>query len=217
MSEISKEKWKELRKAFPTGSVGKIPKGGRQLDYVGHAAVTDRLLEVDPTWTWEPMAVDAQGAPVSTNGNLWIRLTVLGVTRIGVGDGANAKECISDAIRNAAMRFGVALDLWSKEELESTIADPSMKNEKPSETRPTASTPREGAEPIEDKMSLPQLRKMQAMLTEFGIADSEARHRYVREIIGHDVVKTSDMTRAEAVKVIDSLDENLFALSQGSL
>ncbi len=24
------------------------------------------------------------------------------------------KECIGDAIRNAAMRFGVALDLWSK-------------------------------------------------------------------------------------------------------
>ena len=29
------------------------------------------------------------------------------------------KERIGDAIRNAAMRFGVALDLWSKEELES--------------------------------------------------------------------------------------------------
>ena len=24
------------------------------LDYVGHAALTDRLLDVDPSWTWEP-------------------------------------------------------------------------------------------------------------------------------------------------------------------
>ena len=27
------------------------------------------------------------------------------------------KQLISDAIRNAAMRFGVALDLWAKEDL----------------------------------------------------------------------------------------------------
>ena len=37
--------------------------------------------------------------------------------RIGVGDGKSAKECIGDAIRNAAMRFGVALDLWAKDDL----------------------------------------------------------------------------------------------------
>lgn len=85
------------------------------LDYIGHADVTDRLLSVDPAWTWEPMALDPQGLPArDRDGNLWIKLTVLGVTRPGVGDGKNAKECIGDAIRNAAMRFGVALDLWAK-------------------------------------------------------------------------------------------------------
>ena len=31
--------------------------------------------------------------------------------------GARVKECIGDAIRNAAMRAGVALDLWAKEPL----------------------------------------------------------------------------------------------------
>ena len=127
----TKDIWKELRKPFPKEVIGSLPKGGVSLDYVGHAAVTDRLLEVDPTWTWEPLGTQDNGLPASDNaGNLWILLTVLGVTRIGVGDGKNAKECISDAIRNAAMRFGVALDLWSKEELESTLADPSMKNER---------------------------------------------------------------------------------------
>ena len=89
------------------------------LDYVGHAAVTDRLLAVDPEWTWEPVALGPDGLPaVDRANNLWIRLTVCGVTRLGVGDGKNAKECIGDAIRNAAMRFGVALDLWGKDELE---------------------------------------------------------------------------------------------------
>lgn len=115
----------ELRKPFPPGSVGKLPKGGIMLDYVGHAAVTDRLLTIDPEWVWDFALHRADGTPLldDGSGNLWIRLTVCGVTRIGVGDGKNAKERIGDAIRNAAMRFGVALDLWSKEELESGYAE----------------------------------------------------------------------------------------------
>ena len=87
------------------------------LDYVGHAAVTKRLLEVDPDWTWEPVAFHPNGAPAAQDGGLWIRLTIAGVTRYGWGDGPDVKQQISDAIRNAAMRFGVALDLWSKEDL----------------------------------------------------------------------------------------------------
>jgi hypothetical protein len=89
------------------------------LDYVGHAEVTDRLLQADPEWVWEPMALTDAGLPaVDGNGGLWIRLTVAGVTRVGYGHadgktGADAvKEAIGDALRNAAMRFGVALDLW---------------------------------------------------------------------------------------------------------
>ncbi|MFC0546900.1 hypothetical protein [Kutzneria chonburiensis] len=89
------------------------------LDYVGHAEVTDRLLAVDPEWTWEPLALDAHGLPLfDGNGGLWIRLTIAGVTRIGYGaaDGKSGpdavKEAIGDGIRNSGMRFGVALDLW---------------------------------------------------------------------------------------------------------
>lgn len=127
-----------LRRPFPADQVGKLPKPYRKdsekgtcpecggyhglpavhLDYVGHADVTARLLEVDPTWTWEPMGLDEQGLPAyDRNGNLWIRLTVCGVTRLGVGDAGNGKgvkEAIGDALRNAAMRFGVALELWAK-------------------------------------------------------------------------------------------------------
>lgn len=98
----------------------------RHLDYVGHAALTDRLLEADPEWTWEPMAFDANGLPrFDATGGLWIKLTVCGVTRLGYGHaagknhadpGAREKEIIGDALRNAAMRFGAALDLWHKGE-----------------------------------------------------------------------------------------------------
>ena len=93
------------------------------LDYVGHAAVTNRLLDVAPGWEWEPFALDANGLPAMDKaGGLWIKLTVLGLTRPGYGDTTTdhggVKETIGDAIRNAAMGFGIALELWSKEDLQ---------------------------------------------------------------------------------------------------
>ncbi|MFF4527042.1 hypothetical protein [Streptomyces bluensis] len=94
------------------------------LSYVGHAELTNRLLDADPLWDWEPVAFDQRGLPqLDENGGLWIRLTVCGHSRLGYGDsqgkkGPNAiKEAIGDALRNAAMRFGAALDLWAKSDL----------------------------------------------------------------------------------------------------
>ena len=90
------------------------------LDYVGHAALTDRLLDCDPNWTWEPCTLP--GLPNPGQG-MWITLTVCGVSRIGYGSadgktgGDAIKEIIGDALRNAAMRFGAALDLWHKGDL----------------------------------------------------------------------------------------------------
>lgn len=132
-----------LREPFPPNQISKLPKpykkdsekgkcrecGGYHglpavhLDYVGHAALTDRLLDADLGWTWAPVADPRSlGLPVF-DGGMWIRLTVCGVTRLGFGcaDGKSGgdavKEMIGDALRNAAMRFGAALDLWHKGQL----------------------------------------------------------------------------------------------------
>jgi hypothetical protein len=148
-----------LRKPFPDAAVGKLPKpykkdsprgeckvcGGYHglpavhLDYVGHAAATDRLLQVDCEWTWEPFALTEQGLPaLDREGNLWIRLTIAGVTRPGVGDGNSMKERIGDAIRNAAMRFGVALDLWTKEDLHDTLNPSEARAKEPAAEIPSS-------------------------------------------------------------------------------
>jgi hypothetical protein len=112
-----------LRAPFPANQVSYLPKGGTKLAYVGHAALTDRLLDADPTWSWEPVPnAESLGLPCSPGG-MWIRLTVCGVSRLGFGHaegkkgGDAIKEIIGDALRNAAMRFGAALDLWHKGEL----------------------------------------------------------------------------------------------------
>ena len=59
------------------------------IDFVGHAHLTARLLKLDPFWSWEPMAYGEDGLPkILVDGDmahLWIRLTVGGVTRPGIG------------------------------------------------------------------------------------------------------------------------------------
>lgn len=121
MTEVDVKQLEKLRDPFPADQIGKLPKAGLFLDFVGHGFLTARFLDVDPEWTWEPFALDANGLPLlDESGGLWIRLTICGVTRIGYGDaggkkGANAvKEAIGDALRNSGMRFGAALALWCK-------------------------------------------------------------------------------------------------------
>lgn len=111
------------------------------IDFVGHAHVTERLLSVDPLWFWEPLAFNGNGLPaLDDNQGLWIKLHVAGMSRIGYGHAAGKrggdaiKEIIGDAIRNAAMRFGVALDLWKKESPGPVEDVPSRQVDRPKQT-----------------------------------------------------------------------------------
>jgi hypothetical protein len=131
---MKQEQQDALRAPFPKEQLQKLPTGGLQLDYVSHAWVTDRLLQVDPAWSWKPLAFTDSGLPAfDSNGGLWIELTVCGVTRYGYGEPQGrdkfdqTKGAIGNAIRNAAMRFGVALDLWAKEQPAPVEAKPTPK------------------------------------------------------------------------------------------
>jgi hypothetical protein len=121
--------------------VGKLPRGGITLDFVGHAEITKILIEVDPQWSWEPVAWTTEGRPAINVVNgmavMWGKLTVLGQSRLGVGSARHDKpdldkELIGDFLRNAAMRFGISLSLWSKSEWEEQQAAP----RKPAEPKP---------------------------------------------------------------------------------
>jgi len=174
-----------LRQPFPPHQISKLPKETKQqieerrnnrdamlfncpecgghhhkkavhLDYVGHAALTDRLLDCDPYWTWEPCVLT--GLPNPGHG-MWITLTVCGVSRIGYGsaDGKSGgdaiKEIIGDALRNAAMRFGAALDLWHKGDLHA---------EEEAEAKPEA---KQGPATITEA----QLTELQMLFTHLGV------------------------------------------------
>jgi hypothetical protein len=118
-------------------TVSQIEKNGVRLDYVGHAEITKILIEIDPEWSWQPVAWE-NGRPATHTQlgkitkrdgtvlefptvSMWGHLTLLGVTRVAVGsvEAHKAdldKELVSDFLRNAAMRFGIALALWTKGE-----------------------------------------------------------------------------------------------------
>ena len=152
------------------------------LSYVGHAETTDRFLSVDPEWTWEPLAFDGIGLPAfDGNGGLWMRVTIAGVTRLGYGDaqgkkGPNAvKEAIGDGLRNAGMRFGVALDLWAKSDLAAIHADKetgeiagsSSRSESPAPVQPSGPTPLQQAKAKLWDMAKVRKWDMPALSSEF--------------------------------------------------
>lgn len=139
MTEPTEELWERLRAPFTGAEVGKLPKGPKgaasssdprckvcgsrhpergyfHVDYVGHAHVTERLNAVDPGWRMRrsPIQFDQRGMAF-----MEVELTVLGVTHEEVGCaetgmGEWPKLLYSDALTRAAMRFGMALDLWKK-------------------------------------------------------------------------------------------------------
>lgn len=124
--------------------VGKLPRGGSSLDFVGHADVTKMLIEVDPEWTWEPVAFDADGLPAYRveNGMAHMAgwLTIHGVRRLGIGSVMHnkpdlLKELVSDYLRNASMRFGICLSLWTKQEWDDVAHTPSAPITRPVQSK----------------------------------------------------------------------------------
>jgi hypothetical protein len=174
--------------------VSKLPKGGITLDFVGHADITRILIEIDPHWSIEPVAFDEAGLPARTKiGNMiqagfW--MTVLGQRRYCVGSVEErkqdiGKELVSDAIRNGAMRFGVALSLWTKAEWEDLGAVP---------TKPAVRQIKAVTETVVNK---PVAKDVIEKFIK-ACADNNLDHDKVADLAGIDLSKsltTSDLTK----------------------
>jgi hypothetical protein len=203
------ERLLSLREPFPDEVVGKLPRGGVELDFVGHAAVTQRLLLIDPEWNWEPLGTDENGLPVyDNNGGLWIKLTICGVTRLGYGDGADPKVRIGDAIRNAAMRFGVALMLWSRDELETQVGTPAVTTRRRAPRSSTSTKARtDPATDGEVGMSARDRNRMVRALANLDppLRDEPSQLAYIAGIIDKNLPAIAKITAADGEKVLREL------------
>lgn len=110
--------YEECAKPDPA-KIETLPKGGRSMEFYNHAYVTADLIRHDPEWSFQVGSLVERGSSWELQGSM----TVHGVTRACVGYALKSKdeplkEAISDLIKNGAMRFGIALDLWAKGDID---------------------------------------------------------------------------------------------------
>ena len=127
-----------LSKPWNKKLVKKINKGFGEIDYVEHTQVTQKLIAVSPDWNFEvgdfiyDTVEDMNGIQrtFNTGVKVTINMKIDGeyLTRDEMGmcdkpffhsdpnkvhnNGQRAKECVSDAIKRCAMRFGVGIELY---------------------------------------------------------------------------------------------------------
>jgi hypothetical protein len=106
---------KILKAPFPKESLGvKVQSTSKDRTrallvlYLQHTDVQDRLEMVDPAWTTEVINEERVGDTVYVR----IRMTVKGVSRENVGEGNDPKAAYSDALKRAAMLFGIGRYLY---------------------------------------------------------------------------------------------------------
>jgi hypothetical protein len=164
------------------------------LDFVGHADITRILLTIDPAWRWVPIAWD-NGRPAIhvENGiaTMWGELTVLGQARLGVGSVRADKqeldkELVGDFLRNAAMRFGICLSLWTKQEWEDLGGKPS------SVTPARSAALKPSAEPVDTDAPLTQ-EQIEAFNAACGKAELSPIGIYKKANVKFGSAKQSDL------------------------
>lgn len=111
---------RELRKTLDPQLVKhrESDRGGQSqmIDYVEWHTVADILDSEAPSWTHSVKDIRAIGEIVTVT----VAITIDGITREGVGTGSAAsemgiKKAEHDALKRAAVKFGIARDLYKKE------------------------------------------------------------------------------------------------------
>jgi hypothetical protein len=111
---------KKLKRPFPDETIGvKVNNFSKDrtkamlIQYLQHTDVYDRIEEVDPTWSC--MA----GTPfyIAKVIAVPMKLSIKGVTRENIGEGEDYKSAYSDALKRAAMLFGIGRYLYDAEQV----------------------------------------------------------------------------------------------------
>jgi hypothetical protein len=124
-----REAARELRRPFTAQAVKfKVqttwPKtnvtGGLVVSYIDARLVADRLNLVCPhLWFDEYQPLDG--------GKLMCKLTLDGISRRDVGDGYQGKGLYSDALKRAAVKFGVGVSLYAVPQIRLNVSDGHLK------------------------------------------------------------------------------------------
>jgi len=195
--------------------------------YVDARTVLDRLDEaVGPTGWSDSYDVLTNGTDNEGRRLVEVKctLTVLGVSKEDVGEGDSLKAAFSDALKRAAVKFGVGRYLyrlpkvWADLDERGNIKDPEAvkrallgggdDDTPPWDDRP----PPKRAKPAEAEEPRPssgvteaQLRYIHKLWKEMGGGDDI--HDYAAAILGREVSSLKELTRQEASKLIEAMKE----------
>jgi len=111
--------------------IGWTDRAGREheVDYVEWHVVADLLDRICPNWSHEVISIKQIGDFVAVTASI----TIQGVTRQGVGTGSaydekGIKKAEHDALKRAAVKFGIARELYRKEEEDASMKRPNAAN-----------------------------------------------------------------------------------------
>ena len=164
----------------------------RTVDYIEWHTVADILDETAPNWAHSVKDIRVVGDFITVT----VAITINGVTREGIGTGSarsemGIKKAEHDALKRAAVKFGIARDLYKKE------LDAFEREETPgSETTKFPSDP--VAKTLSDMVTTKQLGMIRAIARENNVnADQECELQMK--------CKVSELSRKAASALIDHL------------
>jgi hypothetical protein len=185
--------------------------------YVDARTVLDRLDEVVGPTGWSDKyevlfnSSDGEGRRLV---EVKCTLTVLGVSKEDVGEGDSLKAAFSDALKRAAVKFGVGRYLyrlpkvWADLDERGNIKDPEgvkrallggeAEDSPPWEDKPKEARPSDG-------ITEAQLRYIHRLWKEMGGGDD--LHDYASAVLGREVSSLKELTRQEASKLIEAMRE----------
>jgi len=243
--ELSKEALEILSRPFDPKEVevkvqvvSKDRTKGQVVAYVDARTVLDRLDEaVGPTGWSDTYDVLTNGTnaltketveEVSRLVEVKCTLTVLGISKEDVGEGDSLKAAFSDALKRAAVKFGVGRYLYrlpkvwvdldekgniknpeaAKRLLLGSEADNALpREERPSQAREARPQPKDNASaPQPGGVTEAQLRYIHKLWKELA-ADGDDIHEYASAILNRDVSSLKELTRSEASKLIEAIKE----------
>lgn len=128
--------------------VGWRDRQGREheVDYVEWHTVADLLDRICPNWSHQVNSIKQIGDLVAVTASI----TIQGVTRQGIGTGSaydevGIKKAEHDALKRAAVKFGIARELYRKEEeeIDRKVTQPSFPREPIAKTMADLVTPKQ--------------------------------------------------------------------------
>jgi len=200
--------------------------------YVDARTVLDRLDEaVGPEGWNDTYEVLTNGTDSDGRRLVEVKcvLTVLGVSKEDVGEGDSLKAAFSDALKRAAVKFGIGRYLyrlpkvWADLDERGNIKDPEgvkrymlgLDGGRPrgeESAKPNRPPQRQAAQEAasasrSDGITEAQLRYIHRLWKELA-TDGDDIHEYAAAILGRDVSSLKELTRQEASRLIEAMKED---------